>query len=320
MTQYQNVTIDPTVTNGSQLASNINSWREATLSLHSGVARPAYATAGTMWISTASTPWKLYVFDGVNDAPLGEIDPAGHAFVSAGGTDFTNDLMTAADSAAARDKLGAQKKIGYEPVDKAGDTATGTIESRMALGDPETGVRSIGNRVVLEGRGDVDGDNYRGWLEVEEEVGVGARMKIVLIGDDGRKEFLFDQSGRLETPGPLVLPAAPTADLHAATKKYVDDAEAAAVETGLGVGQTWQEMKDERTPGTVYQNTGDKPIMVYIFGSSTGYAYASVSSDGVTYEAIGGGLSSENGKRAYFIVPVGHYYRAGAVNSWLELR
>ncbi|PRX09961.1 UNVERIFIED_ORG: hypothetical protein BCL66_105147 [Martelella mediterranea] len=133
MTQYQNVTIDPTVTNGSQLASNINSWREATLSLHSGVARPAYATAGTMWLSTASTPWKLYVFDGVNDAPLGEIDPAGHAFVSAGGTDFTNDLMTAADPAAARDKLGA--------VSRGGDTMTGELVStsynvlRMVAGD-----------------------------------------------------------------------------------------------------------------------------------------------------------------------------------------
>ncbi|WP_319519626.1 hypothetical protein [uncultured Martelella sp.] len=122
--------------------------------------------------------------------------------------------------------------------------------------------------------------------------------------------------------GPLTLDSDPAGDLHAATKRYVDDALALAttnaVSAGLGVGQTWQDMKSMRTSGTAYQNTLGKPIMVYIFANNTGYA--SISSDGVTYEPIGGGLSSENGKRAYFIVPVGHYYRAGAANSWLELR
>ena len=77
MTQYNNVTIDPTVTNGSQLAANINSFRAAALSLHSGVERPAYATGGTMWISTASKPWKLFVFDGAADVAIGEVDPDG---------------------------------------------------------------------------------------------------------------------------------------------------------------------------------------------------------------------------------------------------
>ena len=133
MTQHGNVTIDPTVTNGSQLAANINGWRAATLSLHSGVERPAYAVAGTMWLNTASTPWKLCVFDGVSDTPLGEVDPKGHAFVSAGGTGFTNDLMTAGNAAEARNKLGA--------VSKSGDTVTGEIKAsndrnfRMMNGD-----------------------------------------------------------------------------------------------------------------------------------------------------------------------------------------
>ncbi|QQM32203.1 hypothetical protein JET14_08725 [Martelella lutilitoris] len=112
MTQYNNVTIDPTVTNGSQLAANINSFRAAGLSMHSGVERPAYATSGTMWISTASKPWKLYVFDGAADVAIGEVDPDGHGFLSAGGTEFTNDLMTAGDAADALNKLGAYATNG----------------------------------------------------------------------------------------------------------------------------------------------------------------------------------------------------------------
>ncbi|TCT29748.1 hypothetical protein [Martelella mediterranea] len=114
MTQYENVTIDPTVTNGSQLAANINSWRKAALTLHSGVERPSYASAGTMWINTASSPWKLCVYDGADDVVIGELKPDSHDFVSAGGTDYTNDLMSADNAAEARDKL--------EAVSKSGDT------------------------------------------------------------------------------------------------------------------------------------------------------------------------------------------------------
>ena len=133
MTQYENVTIDPTVTNGSQLAANINSWRKAALTLHSGVERPSYASAGTMWISTASSPWKLCVYDGTDDVVIGELKPDSHDFVSAGGTDYTNDLMASGDAAEARDKLGA--------VAKSGDTVTGEIKAsndrnfRMMNGD-----------------------------------------------------------------------------------------------------------------------------------------------------------------------------------------
>jgi len=133
MTQYETVTIDPTVTNGSQLAANINSWRKAALTLHSGVERPSYASAGTMWISTASSPWKLCVYDGTDDVVIGELKPDSHDFVSAGGTDYTNDLMASGDAAEARDKLGA--------VAKSGDTVTGEIKAsndrnfRMMNGD-----------------------------------------------------------------------------------------------------------------------------------------------------------------------------------------
>ena len=83
MTGKINVTIDPKVTNGAQLAANISDWRQAVLSMHKGTARPAYAVAGTLWINTTSSPWKLHVFDGARDVLLGQIDPKAHRFAGA---------------------------------------------------------------------------------------------------------------------------------------------------------------------------------------------------------------------------------------------
>ncbi len=83
MTREIAVTIDPKVTNGTQLAANISDWRQAVLSLHQGTARPVYAVVGTLWIDTASSPWKLCVFDGARDVLLGRIDAKAHHFAGA---------------------------------------------------------------------------------------------------------------------------------------------------------------------------------------------------------------------------------------------
>ncbi|MBB4120682.1 hypothetical protein [Martelella radicis] len=166
MTQYNNVTIDPTVTNGAQLAANISNWRTASLSMHSGVERPAYATSGTMWISTASKPWKLFVFDGAADVAIGELDPDGHGFLSAGGTDFTNDLMTAETDESARDKLGAFSTSGgaitgfvrvlFDGATLASFQASGQSDARIEFrsnnggnGYVEIGQRNNGDGFIL---------------------------------------------------------------------------------------------------------------------------------------------------------------------------
>ncbi|MGR9420673.1 hypothetical protein [Rhizobium leguminosarum] len=57
------------------MATRIDDSMDALLSSHSGSARPAYAVAGTIWISTATAgKLKKYLFDGSSDRLLETID------------------------------------------------------------------------------------------------------------------------------------------------------------------------------------------------------------------------------------------------------
>ncbi|MBB3297909.1 MULTISPECIES: hypothetical protein [unclassified Rhizobium] len=59
------------------MATRIDDSMDALLSAHSGSARPAYAVAGTIWISTATAgKLKKYLYDGTNDRLLETIDIA----------------------------------------------------------------------------------------------------------------------------------------------------------------------------------------------------------------------------------------------------
>jgi microcystin-dependent protein len=75
MTQFDYGTIDPTVTSGTLLASELSSFRDALNTEHSGASRPSYAQAGTVWINNSAAPWKRFLFDGTQDQLLGYHDP-----------------------------------------------------------------------------------------------------------------------------------------------------------------------------------------------------------------------------------------------------
>ncbi|WP_176086672.1 hypothetical protein [Martelella sp. HB161492] len=197
MTQATTKTIDPAVTNGSQLAANINDWRTAELSMHSGVARPSYATAGMMWISTASSPWVLNVFDGASDTPIGTVDPSSHVFTVTGGTAFTRDLLTASDAASARSKL--QISTNYLP--NTGGTLTGQVTSRRQQSDG-TNFWNDAVYLVLQDRGWIDNDNYRAWFQVTEVTGSNVHLDLGLYGGQGRKTWEFREDGGAYWWGP----------------------------------------------------------------------------------------------------------------------
>lgn len=83
-------------------AQRIDESLDALLSSNSGTSRPAYAAAGTIWISTATAgKLKKYVFDGVNDRLLQTVDTATGAILteSSKSADIasaaTTDLSTA---------------------------------------------------------------------------------------------------------------------------------------------------------------------------------------------------------------------------------
>lgn len=70
---------------GSQFINgNLEPWRDALYSLHSGNARPSYAVPGLMWLDTTSTPWVLKMFQGSDDVVFGNVDPATLVFTPSG--------------------------------------------------------------------------------------------------------------------------------------------------------------------------------------------------------------------------------------------
>src|SRR5215204_4451086 len=72
------VTTDP---DGPTLGALLNAFRTALHSSHKGASRPSYAVTGTLWIEDDVTPWKLWLYDGVQDLLCGEIDATSHAFI-----------------------------------------------------------------------------------------------------------------------------------------------------------------------------------------------------------------------------------------------
>jgi Chaperone of endosialidase len=73
--QFDFGTIDPNVKTGSELAADLNQWRTALHSTHAGVARPAYAAPGMLWVDQASaTDWKLKLATATGDVIVGGVN------------------------------------------------------------------------------------------------------------------------------------------------------------------------------------------------------------------------------------------------------
>lgn len=90
MTQT-NLPVMTSPTSGAQLVSNLEDWRDALHSMHSGTVRPDYVVPQMMWIDTSATPWVLKVFQGSDDIIMGTLDPTT--------LDFTPSSLSVAYSA-----------------------------------------------------------------------------------------------------------------------------------------------------------------------------------------------------------------------------
>lgn len=77
MSQSDFGTIDPNTKSGTALASDLNAFRDALHSLHSGPTAPSYATAGLIWMNSTSSDYVAYIVDAGNDSrKLFQIDDA----------------------------------------------------------------------------------------------------------------------------------------------------------------------------------------------------------------------------------------------------
>jgi hypothetical protein len=99
-----------------------------------------------------------------------------------------------------------------------------------------------------------------------------------------------------------------------------------AAATGVGIGQTWQDVAGSRSNGATYTNSTGKPIMVNMGISSTnGFNNIRASVAGVTVGTFDGATptSTAGGGSVSFIVPNGTNYSiswVGTRSFWSELR
>jgi hypothetical protein len=96
---------------------------------------------------------------------------------------------------------------------------------------------------------------------------------------------------------------------------------------GIGVGQTWQDVKSSRSSGTTYTNNTGKPIMVATSSTNVnGFSYMASYCNGILLsEARGATPSSTPSSTGFsFIVPAGSTYSVTftgtGINTWVELR
>ena len=87
--------------------------------------------------------------------------------------------------------------------------------------------------------------------------------------------------------------------------------------TGIGDGQTWQDVTASRSTNTTYTNNTGKPIMVML-RIITGGAGATVGGVTIMDFSSANLNTATNGN---FIVPTGATYSVtGSINKWFELR
>jgi len=75
MTQNVFADIDPATKTGTQLATDLNNFKDSLLSSHLGTSSPTYSVEGTLWMDNTSSNLIAYVEDtGSNDVPIFQID------------------------------------------------------------------------------------------------------------------------------------------------------------------------------------------------------------------------------------------------------
>lgn len=84
MTQTDFGTIDPSTKSGTQLASDLNAFRDTLYTQHSGATRPSYIQAGQVWLDTSAAPlWLVKIYDGADDIVVARVDTSGNVYTVA---------------------------------------------------------------------------------------------------------------------------------------------------------------------------------------------------------------------------------------------
>lgn len=121
MSQFDFGTIDPNTKSGTALASDLNSFRTALHSTHSGATAPSYLVAGMLWADTTSANYELKMYDGAqwitvaildatNNVTRVAVDPAETSYITSTTSGQIRHLIASSDIFTIR-STGAQFNI-----------------------------------------------------------------------------------------------------------------------------------------------------------------------------------------------------------------
>jgi hypothetical protein len=134
----------------------------------------------------------------------------------------------------------------------------------------------------------------------------------------------------LDSPVFIGTPEAPTQAPGTNSDLIATTAFVQANQSGVGIGQTWQNVTGSRASGSTYTNDTGKPISVSVFGTTatTGAGALEGRINGVLLFKSGiYGTGSGYSPSISFIVPAGNTYSCtyggsggGGITVWAELR
>ena len=117
-------------------------------------------------------------------------------------------------------------------------------------------------------------------------------------------------------------PTAPTATVGTNTTQIATTAFVLANQSGLGIGQSWQDVTGSRSSGTTYTNSTNKPIFVSV-RSSVDDGVAELTVDGIKVAVNGSTVGAgDNRHTVCAVVPNGstYSYSGSAISLWSEMR
>ena len=303
MSQFDFGTIDPNSKSGPQLALDLNKFRDALNSGHRGSARPAYAQAGMQWVrETSSTQWDLMFFDGDTDFVLRSVNPATNTLLGIPQSQIEglSATFSGLDS----------KYVGKDSATGAATLPSGTTAQRPA--SPVAGMtrynttlaeyeryqggawvplnvmdKALNEAPVVTiasastvniGAATANTINISGTATITSfgTIAAGATRRLVFQG----ALTLTHNAASLILPGAanITTAAGDVAEFMSLGGgnwrcfSYQRGSGEALSSSGLGQGQTWQDMTSSRVLGTTYTNSTGKPIGIsgYVNNGSAG--------------------------------------------------
>jgi hypothetical protein len=157
MTQRDYGTIDPNTKSGTDLATNLNDFRDAQNTQHAGTSTPSYVQAGMIWADNTTTSLIIYMYDGTDSIPIFQIDATNNIVRSTmdadldsyltfltddvlsivlAGTGYTINAARAAIMAALDQALATTSNVTFAQVTVNGNViVTGTVDGRDIAAD-----------------------------------------------------------------------------------------------------------------------------------------------------------------------------------------